>query len=110
MTTIYRKKGAVHGFSIEFYRVIDGLVEYCNQGGNWVPSSISIHELSEHTREQYFERVEWVRYRDEMLGNLYRVAGPFVEVCEDGMHWMQSIISREELSKMLADGLMFPAE
>lgn len=81
MTTIYRKKGAVHGFAIEFYRVTDaGAVEYCDPGGNWQPSNMSRWDMSEQVEAMHFERLPWACYRDDSCPGLhYRVAGPFIE-------------------------------
>lgn len=86
MTTIYRKKGAVHGFSIEYYRAGDGKVEYCDLGGNWQPSKMSGWDLTEQVRALYFERLDWVCYHG--CGGYWRIAGPFMQTIDDNGNWV----------------------
>lgn len=82
---IYQVKGAVHGFSVEWYRLLDdGAVEVYGRAGDWAPSKLSREGLMEQVRAGYIEAVPWAHYLDGFTGWRYRVAGPFVQMILGG--------------------------
>lgn len=105
MTTIYRKPGAVHGFSVEFYRVHKGEVDFCDTHGRWAPSKWSRLDVRENLEAGYLEVVPWVYYRDAMTDWNLRFAGPFGQMLVGG-RWGMTMVKPDEVPELVLRGVL----
>lgn len=105
MTTIYRKPGAVHGFSVEFYRVHKGEVEYCDTHGQWVPARMTRLDIREHLESGSLTVVPWVYYHSSFEDWNYRFAGPFSQALA-GSYWRPSLVRSEEVPELVERGVL----
>lgn len=105
MTTIYKKLGAVHGFSVEFYRVHRGEVEFCDIHGRWVPSKWSRLDVREALEAGSLTVVPWAYYHADFEGWHVRVADAFVQVLAGGS-WGPSMILADEVPNLVRNGVL----
>lgn len=105
MTTIYRNKGAVHGFTVEWYRDHDGHVEFCDIHGLWVRSKMTRADLGDYVRAGQYERVEWTYYHAGFEQWDYRVAGPFVQTLTAGS-WGITSVRADEIPGLVERGVL----